>query len=80
MQVNSHNEWDKLKEVIVGTAEGISATLEWGSPKPIPEPIKEKALVLAREASPQWFVEEIMEDLDGLIAVIFTRLCWLKRS
>ena len=27
MSVNSHNEWDKLKEVIVGTADGTTATL-----------------------------------------------------
>ena len=28
-KLNSHNEWDKLKEVILGTAEGAQATLTW---------------------------------------------------
>jgi hypothetical protein len=28
-KVNSHNEWGKLKEVIVGTADGTIATLAW---------------------------------------------------
>lgn len=70
MKVNSHNEWDKLREVIVGSAEGISATLEWLSPEPISESIKEKAYELALKASPQWFVDEIVEDLDGLSNVL----------
>ena len=25
----SHNEWDKLKEVIVGTSKGSTTTLSW---------------------------------------------------
>ena len=66
MKINSHNEWDKLLEVIVGTAEGISATLEWISPKPIPKKIIERASILAQKASPKWFVDEINEDLDNL--------------
>ena len=70
MKLNSHNEWDKLKEIIVGSAEGISATLEWLSPEPIPESIKEEAEQLCRKASPEWFIDEIIEDLDNLSAVI----------
>ena len=37
MKINSHNEWDKLKEVIVGTATGSSATIEWNRPEKIDE-------------------------------------------
>lgn len=70
MKINSHNEWDKLQEIIVGSAEGISATLEWLFPEPIREEIKEKAYLLARKASPQWFVDEIIEDLNNLSNVI----------
>jgi N-dimethylarginine dimethylaminohydrolase len=66
MKVNSHNEWDQLREVVVGSAIGISATLEWSSPEPVSEAVKEEAYKLAKEAYPQWFVDEIMEDLDGL--------------
>ena len=29
MKINSHNEWDKLLEIIVGSARGTSAVIEW---------------------------------------------------
>ena len=66
MKINSHNEWDKLLEIIVGTAKGISATLEWISSEPIPPKVIEKARILAKKASPKWFVDEINEDLENL--------------
>lgn len=69
MRVNSHNEWDKLREIIVGTAEGTMAVLTWLKPEPIPEPIKERAYKLAKEAYPEWFLDEVNEDLDGLCKV-----------
>ena len=25
-EINSHNEWDKLREIIVGSGEGLGAT------------------------------------------------------
>ena len=37
MKLNSHNEWDKLQEIIVGTADGTIATLSWMRPDPIPQ-------------------------------------------
>jgi len=46
MKINSHNEWDKLKEVIVGTATGSSATIEWNRPEKIDEKIYKEALSL----------------------------------
>ncbi len=66
MKINSHNEWDKLIEVIVGTAEGTTATLSWMRPEPISEKIMEKALELSKKASPKWFYDEVEEDLEGL--------------
>jgi glycine amidinotransferase/scyllo-inosamine-4-phosphate amidinotransferase 1 len=69
-KINSHNEWDKLIEVIVGTAEGTMAVLTWPRPEPIPEWIKEKAYKLAKEAYPQWFLDEVGEDLNGLCAAL----------
>lgn len=66
MKINSHNEWDPLKEVIVGSAEGLAATIEWHNPLPIPEDLKKDALNLCKEASPQWFVDEVNEDLNNL--------------
>lgn len=65
-KVNSHNEWDKLREIIVGTAEGSMAVLTWSRPDPIPEAIKEQAYKIAKKAYPQWFLDEVSEDLQGL--------------
>jgi N-dimethylarginine dimethylaminohydrolase len=65
-RINSHNEWDKLREIIVGTAEGTIANLTWMRPDPISEDVMEKALKLAHDASPQWFYDEVAEDLQGL--------------
>ena len=65
-KVNSHNEWDKLREVIVGTAEGTMPTLTWNKPGKIPEEKLDLALSLVKEAIPQWFYDEVSEDLQGL--------------
>ena len=62
-KINSHNEWDKLKEVIVGTAKGSMAVLTWTKPDPIPAAALEKAKVLAKQAFPDWFIQEIEENL-----------------
>lgn len=69
-KINSHNEWDKLREIIVGSAEKSMAVLTWSRPDPIPEGIKEKADSLARKAFPQWFLDEVAEDLEGLCHVL----------
>ncbi len=65
-KINSHNEWDTIKEIIVGSGEGLGATIEWHSQNKITEKVMEKAYVLCRKASPQWFVDEINEDLENL--------------
>ena len=65
-KINSHNEWDKLREIIVGTAEGTMPTLTWNKPGEIPRDILEKAYSLAYDAAPKWFYEEVSEDLQGL--------------
>ena len=62
-RVNSHNEWDKLREIIVGTADGTIATLSWMRPGQIPQNTLAKAQDLALKASPQWFYDEVAEDL-----------------
>src|SRR5258708_4283762 len=66
LKINSHNEWDKLLEIIVGTAQDTKAILTWPRPDPIPEDIAKKAFALAAAAYPQWFADEVQEDLDGL--------------
>lgn len=65
-KINSHNEWDKLREIIVGTAEGSMGVLTWTKPVPPSEELKEKAYALAKKAFPAWFLDEIAEDLQGL--------------
>ena len=39
MKINSHNEWDKLREIIVGSADGTMPTLTWEKPGEIPKEI-----------------------------------------
>jgi N-dimethylarginine dimethylaminohydrolase len=75
-RICSHNEWDPLREVIVGTAEGSMGVLTWNKPGPIPEKIREKGYDLAGQAFPQWFVDEINEDLEGLCDTL--RGCGVK--
>lgn len=65
-KINSHNEWDTLREIIVGSAEGSMAVLTWSKPDQIPEKIKEQAYAIAKKAYPQWFLDEVAEDLEGL--------------
>lgn len=72
-KVNSHNEWDKLREIIVGTAEGTTATLTWMKPGPILEDLLVKAREISAKACPKWFYDEVKEDLQGL-ADTLTRL------
>jgi glycine amidinotransferase/scyllo-inosamine-4-phosphate amidinotransferase 1 len=65
-KINSHNEWDKLKEIIVGTSRGTMATLTWNRPEPLTDEVREKGYALAKKACPDWFYQEVEEDLDGL--------------
>ena len=69
MKINSHNEWDTLREIIVGKADS-AACLIFSHPGPISEETKEAAFALAREAYPQHFLDEIGEDLEGLCDVL----------
>ncbi len=71
MKINSHNEWDRLREIIVGRAEGqASLVFSHSSGGFFPETMVQKALELARQAHPQWLIDEITEDLDGLCKVL----------
>lgn len=65
-KVNSHNEWDKLKEIIVGSAQGTRATLTWNKEGEIPEKLLNEAVKLAEQATPKWLYDEVCEDLDEL--------------
>ena len=69
MRINSHNEWDRLREIIVGCAESM-ACLIFPTAGAIPEKLKEEATALARQAYPQYLVDEVNEDLEELCAVL----------
>lgn len=69
-KINSHNEWDKLKEIIVGSAEGSRASLTWSKPGKIPEKTLDEAIKLAKEATPKWLYDEVCEDLDELSKIL----------
>jgi len=67
MKVNSHNEWDTLKEIIVGNPKARASLIFDKQPT---EKLKEEAEELARQAYPKNIVEEIGEDLNELTDVI----------
>ena len=69
MKINSHNEWDELKEIIVGNGESI-APLIFSSNQYVSEKKLETAYELAQQAYPKYFVDEINEDLNELCDVI----------
>lgn len=66
MKLNSHNEWDPLKTVVVGTIDGFSAGLELAAPRP---GVMDKAVEIVQEAFPKWYLDEVAEDLEGLCAI-----------
>lgn len=65
MKINSHNEWDALKEVILGHA-AARASVMFKSPTDATPDKLEKALTIAEKAFPRWLIDEMEEDLEGL--------------
>ena len=70
MKIHSHNEWDTLKEIVVGTATNAN----W----PLHDPVfaLESKKTTWHETPvpsgpvPQWIVDETNEDLDGLVKIL----------
>jgi len=69
VKINSHNEWDRLREVIVGTM-GHRAGVVFPRPGQITEELLDKVDKLSREAYPAWLVDEINEDQEELCAAL----------
>lgn len=69
-KINSHNEWDTLREIIVGTALGTKATLTWKHKSPPSQEVLNRAIALADKACPQWFFDEVQEDLNDLSGIL----------
>ena len=67
MKVNSHNEWDKLREIIVGRGDGRACLI---FPPKVEPDLLAKAYRLAKEAFPYWLADEINEDLEELCNVL----------
>src|SRR5213595_943278 len=67
MRISSHNEWDPLRAVIVGTVEGFVPGLEYHQAASAEQ--HASARTLARQAFPQWYLDEVAEDLEGLCAI-----------
>lgn len=63
MKLNSHNEWDSLKTVVVGTVAAFSPGLEVSDAA---GDTLERAVSLAQKAYPQWYLDEVAEDLEDL--------------
>ena len=73
MKLNSHNEWDKLNEVIVGSAKNSCAVMTWKNPKEIlTENLIKEATSLSKKAMPQIIIDETEEDLNDLANILST--------
>jgi glycine amidinotransferase len=63
MQLNSHDEWGQLREVILGTVDDFAPPLSTSGREPA---LLEKALEIVWKAYPKWYLDEVAEDLEGL--------------
>jgi N-dimethylarginine dimethylaminohydrolase len=72
MKISSYNEYDRLREIVVGSATHAN----WPTECPVFQ--KEKELTLWKETPlpsgpvPNWIVDESNEDLEGLVAILQT--------
>ena len=64
MKVKSDNEWDRLKEVILGTMDGYFPGLEFS--KKFNFKNFEKVIKIAKSAYPKTYIDEINEDLNDI--------------
>ena len=69
LKLNSHNEWDELREVIVGSVER-QACLAFTSSRPVSEEMYRKIAAFACEAFPQRLLDEANEDVESLCALL----------
>jgi N-dimethylarginine dimethylaminohydrolase len=68
--LNSHNEWDKLEQTIVGTAKNSTGCFYWSEKSKINEKKLLLARKLAQKAYPKWYVDEVEEDLNDLCKIL----------
>lgn len=72
MKIHSFNEWDRLREVVVGTATNAN----WPSDDPVfgqeHKHTKWLETPVPSGPVPQWIIDEANEDLDGLVEILKT--------
>ena len=70
MKIHSFNEWDRLREIIVGTATNAN----WPSDDPVFSKENEKTTwketPVPSGPVPRWIIDETNEDLDGLVRIL----------
>jgi scyllo-inosamine-4-phosphate amidinotransferase 1 len=70
MKISSHNEWDKLREIVVGTATNAN----WPTNDPVfaleSKKTTWKKTPVPSGPVPQWIIDETNEDLDGLVDIL----------
>jgi len=67
MKLNSYNEWDTLKEIIIGRP---NARANLVFKKPVSKKVMEQAEQLAYDAYPQKMLDEVNEDTEGLCDIL----------
>lgn len=67
MKLNSHDEWSPLREVVLGTVDNFAPPLSTLRREP---DVLERAIGIAWEAYPRWYLDEVAEDLEGLRALL----------
>ena len=68
MKLNSFNEWDRLRTVIVGSVENFSPGLEFNAR--VSDAQRIKASNLVKEAYPAAYLDEVQEDLSELCNIM----------
>ena len=68
--LNSHNEWDRLEEIIVGTAKNSTGCFFWNEKFNQNQNKIDTARKLAQKAYPKWYIEEVEEDLEDLCKIL----------
>ena len=70
MKLHSYNEWERLREIVVGSARGAN----WPSDDPVfaqeSEKTTWKETPVPSGAVPQWIIDETEQDLDGLCDIL----------
>ena len=70
MKIHSYNEWDRLREIVVGTA----TYANWPSDDPVfsreGEKTTWKETPVPSGPVPQWVIDETNEDLEGLVRIL----------